>query len=103
MPGITTMVLASLANITFSSIAYYTLTLAIAVAIFFIAFLILFLHTPGDFQHPYYEEGSGFGNDFAVVRGYSGRRMLMPPPRRVRRGRAGYYIPPLPRMRSPVF
>ncbi|RVD88920.1 uncharacterized protein DFL_003083 [Arthrobotrys flagrans] len=72
---------------TLPTIVYYTLLLLLSLSLFILASLFVFIHTPGDFIHPYYEtEGSGFGNDHSLNRGYRPGRTFLPPVRRVLHG-----------------
>ncbi|KAK6513611.1 hypothetical protein TWF506_008048 [Arthrobotrys conoides] len=74
-----------------TTILYYTITLLLSFLTFLFVLLFIFINTPGEFTHPYYES-SGFGNDHFANRGYPGRRRtFFPPPARARaRGGMGF-------------
>ncbi|KAK6523374.1 hypothetical protein TWF281_001354 [Arthrobotrys megalospora] len=82
------------------TIAYLGAIAVLAFAAFLLAFIIVFIYTPGDFTHPYYEDGYGYGNHHSSNRKYRPLpppRFIMPPVRRFRRPRGGMrYIPPPP-------
>ncbi|KAF3930328.1 hypothetical protein ABW19_dt0205162 [Dactylella cylindrospora] len=81
------------------TVVFYPLIAILAFTLFIAAFTILFIVTPSEWVHPYYEaptdeSGSGFGQNHAVQRGYMrgmfGRPFRAMPPRfmPIRRGRA---------------
>ncbi|KAK6339939.1 hypothetical protein TWF718_009328 [Orbilia javanica] len=74
------------------TIAYYAILLLLSAIAFIFAFVVVFIQTPGEFVHPYYAEGSGFGNDHSVTRGYPRLRGggYYPPPIRMSRGRGRF-------------
>ncbi|KAF3266335.1 hypothetical protein TWF217_009387 [Orbilia oligospora] len=69
-----------------TTLFYYAIAAILSFFAFLFVLLFIFINTPGEFVHPYYESSSGFGNDHSMIRGYPGRRRMVMPPMRARGG-----------------
>ncbi|KAJ6263830.1 hypothetical protein Dda_2402 [Drechslerella dactyloides] len=88
-------------------ILFYGPVLILGFAFFIAFFTVVFIFTPSEWTHPYYDTGAvGFGGDHIVNRGYRRRPppyippRIIPPPMRARppriyraRGRPRPYFP----------